>query len=70
MFLISLGSSPMVLLNVRIWAAWVAQQFRACLQPRVWSWGPGIESRIGLPAWSLLLPLPVFLPLTVSLMNK
>ena len=34
--------------------------------------GPGIESRLGLPAWSLLLPLPVCLPLSqsVSLMNK
>ena len=32
-----------------------------------------IESHIGLPAWSLLLPLPVFLPLSLSLsvsMNK
>ena len=34
--------------------------------------GPGIESCIGLPAGSLLLPLPVSLPLSqsVSLMNK
>ena len=28
---------------------------------------PGIESRVGLPAWSLLLPLPVSLPLSLSL---
>ena len=35
------------------------------LQPRTWSWRPGIEPPIGLPAWSLLLPLP--LPLAVSL---
>ena len=36
------------------------------------SWSPRIESRVGLPAWSLLLPLPVSLPLSfsVSLMNK
>ena len=30
----------------------------------------GIESHIGLLAWSLLLPLPVSLPLSVPLMNK
>ena len=30
----------------------------------------GIESHIRLPAWSLLLPLPVSLPLSVSLTNK
>ena len=29
-----------------------------------------IESRIGLPAWSLLLPLPVSLHLSLSLINK
>ena len=34
--------------------------------------GSGTESTIGLPAWSLLLPLPVSppLPLSVCLMNK
>ena len=39
-----------------------------------WAQGviPGIESHVGLPAWGLLLPLPVSLPLSlcVSLMNK
>ena len=40
------------------------------LGPGGWSWRPGIESHVGLPAWSLLLPLPVSLPLSVSLMNK
>ena len=30
----------------------------------VWSWGPGIESRIRVPAGSLLFPLPVSLPLS------
>ena len=45
---------------------WVAQWFSACLPPRAWSWGPGIESHLGLPAWSLLLPLPVSLPLLLS----
>ena len=35
-------------------------------------WGSGIKSHIGLPARSLLLSLPMFLPLSqsVSLMNK
>ena len=32
--------------------------------------GPGIEFRIGVPAGSLLLPLPMSLPFSVSLMNK
>ena len=32
--------------------------------------GQGIESRIQLPTRSLLLPLPMSLPLFVSLMNK
>ena len=38
---------------------WVAQWFSACLWPRARSWGPGIESHIRLPAWSLPLPLPL-----------
>ena len=29
--------------------------------------GPAIESCVGLPTWSLLLPLPVSLPLSVCL---
>ena len=37
------------------------------LQPRARSWSPGIESHVGLPAWSLLLPLPMSLPLSLSL---
>ena len=32
--------------------------------------GSGMESCIGLLAWSLLLPLPMSLPLFMSLMNK
>ena len=36
------------------------------LQPRTWSWRPWIKSRVGLPAWSLLLLLPVSLILSVS----
>ena len=42
---------------------WVAQRFGTRLWPRAWSWGPGIKSHIGFLAWSLLLPLPVSLPL-------
>ena len=56
--------------NSKLGDPWVAQWFSACLWPGAWSWSPGIESRVGLPAWSLLLPLPVFLPLSLSLMNK
>ena len=46
---------------------WVAQRFDPCLWSRARSWSPGIESRVGLPAWSLLLPPPVSLPLSLSL---
>ena len=46
---------------------WVAQRFSACLRPRAWSWSPRIKSRIRLPAWSLLLPLPMSLPLSLFL---
>ena len=47
--------------------ACVAQWLGTCLWLRVWPRGPGIESRMGLPSWSLLLPLPVSLPLSLSL---
>ena len=46
---------------------WVAQQFSARLWPGVRSWSPRIESHVGLAAWSLLLPLPGCLPLSVCL---
>ena len=61
----------LILFNVLSWNPWVAQQISTCLWPRAWSWKPGIESDIGLSAWSLLLPLPVSLPLSlcVSLMS-
>ena len=49
------------------WDAWVAQGFDSCLWPRARSWNPGIESHVKLPAWSLLLPLPASLPLSLSL---
>ena len=38
-----------------------------CLWLRAWSWGPGIKPCIGVPAESLLLPLPVSLPLSLCL---
>ena len=38
----------------------VAQWLSVCIQLRTWSWGPGIESHIGLPVGSLLLPLSLF----------
>ena len=47
-------------------AAQVAQRFSAAFSPGC---DPGleIESHVGLPAWSLLLPLPVSLPLSLCL---
>ena len=38
--------------------------------PRAQSWSPGIESHIGLPARSLLLPLPMSLPLCVCVSHE
>ena len=35
-------------------ATWVAQRLSICLRLKEGSWGPGIESGIGLPAGSLL----------------
>ena len=50
--------------------AWVAQRLSICLQLRAWPRGSGIASHVGLLARSLLLRLPVSLPLSASLMNK
>ena len=47
--------------------AWMAQRLNVGLWLRAWSWSPGIKSHIGLPVWSLLLPLPVSLPLSLCL---
>ena len=55
--------------KARIWDR-VAQQFSTAFSPGPDSGDPGSTSHIGLPAWSLLLPLPVSLTLSVSLMNK
>ena len=48
---------------------WFSSGASACgmTRGRGWSWD---QSHIGLPAGSLLLPLPVSLPLSDSLMNK
>ena len=40
------------------------------LWPRAWSWKYGTESHVGLPGWSLLLPLPVSLPLSLSVSHE
>ena len=49
------------------WDTWADPWLSVFLRLRSWSRGPGIESHIRLPAWSLLLPLPVSLPLSVCL---
>ena len=49
------------------WGTWVAQWLSACLWLKLLTQGPGIESRIWLPARTLLLPLPMSLPLYVCL---
>ena len=46
---------------------WVAQRFSACLWPKARSWSPGIEAHVRLPTWSLLLPPPLSLPLSLCL---
>ena len=56
--------------RVGVGDTWVAQWLSICLQLRAWSRGPGIKSHIGLTAGSLLLTLPMSLPLCVFLMNK
>ena len=53
-----------VLTLVSLRDAWVAQRLNACLGLKERPRGPGIKSRIGLPAGSLLLPLPVSLSLS------
>ena len=59
--------------DTRIWLLgdpWEAQRFGTCLWSRARSWSRGIESHVGLPAWGPLLPLPVSLPLSLSLYHK
>ena len=50
------------------WLGGLAPAFGQSLWPR--SWRPGIESRVGFLAWSLLLPLPVSLPLSLSVCHE
>ena len=58
--------------NPHIRDTWVPQWLSICLWLRVWSRGPGIESRIRFPVESLLVPLPVSasLSLCLSWINK
>ena len=51
--------------RIAYWGTGVTQWLSVCLWLR--SWGPGIESHIRLHTGSLLLPLPVSLPLSVCL---
>ena len=46
--------------------AWVAQWLSICVRLRAWSWSPKIESWIGFPVSSLLLPLLVSLSIYIS----
>ena len=58
------------LLNLKtgiIGTTWVVQRLSVSRQLRVWSWILRIESHSGLPAWNLLLSLPMALPLSLSL---
>ena len=54
----------------RDWNAWVAQWLSIYLQVRSWPRSPGIESHIGLPVRSLLLPLPMSLPLSLCVSHE
>ena len=49
------------------WLSGLAPAFGPGRDPGVPGSSPGIEFRVGVPAWSLLLPLPVSLPLSLSL---
>ena len=55
-----------IVLNSGSGDTWVAQWLSTCLWFRLRSWSPGIESHIGVPMGSLLLPLPMSLPLCLS----
>ena len=61
---------PQQSFKTQVRASRVAQWFGFTFGPEVWSWKPGIESYIRLPAWSLLLSLPVSLSLCLSWINK
>ena len=50
--------------------SWGAQRLGTSLWPRVWSWSPRIKSHIGIPAWNLLLSLPMSLPLCVCVSHE
>ena len=48
------------------WLSGLAPAFGPRRDPGV----PRIESHVGLPAWSLLLPLPISLPLSLCVFHK
>ena len=53
--------------NRKVEDTWVAQWLNVCLWLRSCSQGPAIKSHIRLPTGSLLLPVPITLPLCVCL---
>ena len=65
------GEVKMSFKNYDSWGTWIVQWLSICLWLRVWSWGAGTESCIRLPG-SLILPLPMSLPLSfcLSWINK
>ena len=49
-----------------VWRLPLAQGVILEFQDRAPGWSPKIKSHVRLPAWGLLLPLPVSLPLSLS----
>ena len=67
-FFLSWNPSPRLLDKREICTGtWVAQWLSICLRLWVWPRGPGIQSCMRFPAGSLVLPLPVSLPLSLCL---
>ena len=62
-----MNPSDLLYLKQFIWETLNGSAVWRRLQPGAWSWRPGIESHVRLPAWSLLFPLLVSLPLFLSL---
>ena len=70
LFLVHAFTWYKVQMKVKKRGGWGAQWLRICLWLRLWSQCLGIKSHFRLPRGSLLLPLPVSLPLSVCLMYK
>ena len=60
-------STCLAVINACCGDPWVAQRFGACLWPRARSWGPRIESHIGLPVHGACFSLCLCLCLSLSL---